>query len=76
MEKLDIFEINKSGKIVSMNPYTQMQIRRTRQEGLEWRLTPTFIYISAYLFAITFTYHDMQIRKLTLLTVGAKKSTL
>ena len=28
-----------------MNPYTQTQIRRMRQEWLEWRLTPLFIFI-------------------------------
>ena len=45
MEKSDILVIRKGGNIVSMTPYTQTKTRRARQEWLEWRLTPLFIFI-------------------------------
>ena len=45
MEKSDVIDINKGGDIVSMTPYTQTQIRRMRQEWLEWRPTPLFMFI-------------------------------
>ena len=45
MEKSDIIDINKGGNIVSMVPYTQIHTQRKRQEWLEWRLTPSFIFI-------------------------------
>ena len=40
METSYILKINKGGDIVSMTPYNQTQIRRTRQEWLELRLIP------------------------------------
>ena len=45
MEKSDIININKGRNIVSMTPYTQTQIQRIRQEWLEWRPNPLFIFI-------------------------------
>ena len=45
IEKSDILDINKGGEILSMTPYNQTQIRRTRQNCLEWIPTPLFIFI-------------------------------
>ena len=45
MEKSDVTDINKGGETVSITPYTQVQIRKMRQEWLERRPTPLFIFI-------------------------------
>ena len=73
MEKSYIINTNKGEKIISMTPYTQTDIRRMRQEWLEWRPTPLFIFIFPLLFAIAFTYHGVQTGELNLLTMGERK---